>query len=292
MVQRQNTLLLKRLFISLLFLTVIFIQPLASVRAEVVLDYFRASSQSDGILVEWETSFESNSSGFYILRSLRQNQDFNRINIFFLSDSEAGEGVFYSYLDDEVAPNTIYYYKLEAIDLDGSIELFGPVSVGYKVQTATPTLTGTITPGLPITIPTNTPSPTSGITVQPYITTTPTQTGTVNISVNQTPMPSVTITGTISTIPTKTPTLEPLPTFEFLFPASTSTRAVTATPTFQIVTTEQGSVSSQPAQPISSRHVFLLGIVILLWLTLASFMILWIWKFFQDVPEVEEDSTG
>jgi hypothetical protein len=292
MVQRQILKLLRRFFISLLLLTVITIQPLASARAEVVLNFFRAASQSDGILVEWETSFESNSSGFYILRSLKQDQDFSRINIFFLSDSEVGEGVFYSYLDDQVALNTIYYYKLEAIDLDGSRELFGPVSVGYKIQTATPTLTGTITPGTPISNPTNTPSPTQGITAQPFITLSPTQTGTVSISVNQTPMPSATITGTISTIPTETPTLEPLPTFEFLFPASTSTHVVTATPTSQISTTEQGPVSPQPSQPISSRHVFLLGIIILLWLTLTSFMILWIWKFFQDVPEGEEDSTG
>jgi hypothetical protein len=271
---------------------VIIIKPLAGARAEVVLDYFRATSQADGILIEWETSFESNSSGFYILRSLRQDQDFTRINIFFLSDSEDGEGVFYSYLDDQVSSNTVYYYKLEAIDLDGSRELFGPVSVGYEIQTATSTPTGTITPGLQITNPSNTPSPTNGITAQPNITPTPTQTGTVILSGNQTPIPSATITGTISTIPTETPTLEPLPTFEFLFPASTSTRAVTATPTSQIIMTEQDTASSQPSQPISSRHVLLLGIIILLWLTLTSFMILLIWKFFQDVPEVEEDSTG
>jgi hypothetical protein len=292
MVQRQIILLLRRLFISSLLLTLITIQPLVSARAEVILNYFRASSQSDGILIEWETSSELDNSGFYIMRSLKQDQDFTRINIFFLSDSEAGEGVFYSYLDDQVVPNTVYYYKLEAIDLQGARELFGPISVGYQIQTPTPTQVGTITPGLPTANPTITPSPTRGITAQPYITPTPTQTGTIIISVTQPPMPSATITGTISTVPTETPTLEPLPTFEFLFPASTSTRTVTATPTSQIVSTDQSSVSSLPSQPISSRHVFLLGIIILLWLTLVGFMVLWIWKLFQDVPEVEEDSSG
>lgn len=264
MVQRQISLLLRRLFISLLLLTVIIIQPLASARAEVVLNYFRAFSQSEGILIEWETSYELNSSGFYIMRSLRQDQDYTRIsNSYQLSYSEDGEGVYYNYQDDLVDPNTVYYYKLEALDLDGGRELFGPISVGYQIRAVTPTPTGTITPGLPVTNPTNTPSPTKGLTAQPYITPTPTQTGTVFLSVNQTPMASATITGTISTIPTETPTLEPLPTFEFLFPASTSTRAVTATPTSQLITTEQGSVSPPPSQPVSSRHVFLLGIIVL-----------------------------
>ena len=293
MVQRQIKLLLRRLFISSLLLTVMIIQPLASARAEVILNYFRASSQSDGIFIEWETSSEQNSSNFYIMRSLRQDQDYIRINNSYqMSYSEDGEGVYYNYQDDLVDPNTVYYYQLEAIDLDGGRQLIGPISVGYQIRVVTPTQTGTITPGLPITNPTNTPSPTKRLTTQLFITPTPTQTGTVNLSVNQTPMPSETITGTISTIPTETPTLEPLPTFEFLFPASTSTRAVTATPTSQLITTEQDSVSSQPSQPVSSRHVFLLGIIVLLWLTLASFMMLWIWKFFKDVPEVEEDSTG
>jgi hypothetical protein len=291
--QRHITLRLSsRIFIPLLFIIAL-IQPHASVRAEVILNYFRASSQSDGILIEWETSSEANSDGFYILRSLRQNQDFTRINIFFLSDSEAGEGVFYSYLDDQVVNGNVYYYKLEAIDQDGSSELFGPVTVGYKLQTATPTLTGTITPGLPITNLTNTPSPTRGLTTQPYVTPTPTRTGSIVELATQTLVPSATITGTITTIASETPTLEPLPTFELIFPAITATRAVTSTSisTPKLLLSEENRVSTIPPQPISSRNVFLLGIIILLWLTLIGFMVLWIWKFFQDDLEVEEENS-
>ena len=275
-----------------MFFTVILILPFEGVRAEVVLNYFRANSQVDGILIEWETISETNSSGFYILRSLSQNQGYTRINIFFLSDSEVGEGVFYSYLDDQVAAGTVYYYKLEAIDLDGTSDFFGPVSVGYKLSTGTPTLTGTISAGITATSVTKTPTPTHGTTPQPNLTPTPTRTGINIVLPTATLTPSATITGTISTVPTETPTLEPLPTFDLIFPAITSTHTVTVTPTPQKILNAETLVSSPTPQPISSRHVFLLSIISLLWLTLAGFVVLWFWKLFQDSSEVDEENSG
>jgi hypothetical protein len=275
-----------------LLFTVLLLLPFEIVRAEVVLNYFRPTSQSDGILIEWETISETNSSGFYILRSLNQNQDYTRINILFLSESEAGEGVFYSYVDDQVASGTIYYYKLEAIDMSGASDFFGPVSVGYKLSTGTPTLTGTISPGKTVTSVTKTPTPSNSTPTQPYQSHTPTRTGISIVLPTSTLTPSATITGTISTVPTETLTLEPLPTFELIFPAITSTRAVTATPTSQKVLNEETLASSPTPQPISSRHVFLLSIISLLWLTLAGFIVLWFWKLFQDSSEVDEENSG
>lgn len=277
-----------KLSIVIMIFIFVFVNAIGIVRAEVFLDYFRASSQPDGILIEWETSSESNSSGFYILRSLSQDQDYTRINIFFLSDSEVGEGVFYSYLDETVVPGTIYYYKLEAIDLDGSSEFFGPVMVGYLIQT--PTSTKTPTPNRTSTNLTNTPSPTLRIITLPPNSPTPSQTAIFTPGFNPTVItPTSTISGTVSTIPIETPTLEPLPTFELLFPASTATIAVTVTPTSQMVALVDNGKTENTSQPFSSRHVFLLVIIFLLWLALMGFLVLWIWKLFQGAQEIEAD---
>jgi hypothetical protein len=67
---------------------------------------------------------------------------------------------------------------------------------------------------------------------------------------------------------------------------------VTATPTSQKVLNEETLASSPTPQPISSRHVFLLSIISLLWLTLAGFIVLWFWKLFQDSSEVDEENSG
>lgn len=271
-------------------LVVLLFQPVISVRANVVMNYFKASIQTAGIFLEWETSSESNNIGFYILRSTKLDQDYSRIDVFFLSDSVSGEGVYYSYLDDQVNPGTIYYYKLEVIDLDGSKDYYGPVAAGILAQTPTSTVTATSssTPTRILYSLTRTPTPIGGITSIPTKSLTPTRTEIINIQITQTITPTPTITETVSDVPTATPTLEPLPTIELLFPAPTATVTEFPTPSPQITSTIQSPLFISQSKPLSSRYLFLLGILLLLWISLLIFLVLFLRKLFQSVREVED----
>jgi len=275
-----------RVFLLIAILVVQVIQPAHRVHAEVVLNFFRATSQIDGILLEWETSSETSSSGFYILRSTKPDLDYTRLNIYFLSDSETGEGVYYSYLDDQEIPNTTYYFKLEAIDINGSSDFYGPVSAGFLIRTSTTTATATTvqTTSSPVSTSTPTRAITSILTKSP----TPTLTATVIPPITQTIGPSPTISETVSSKPSVTPTLEPLPTFEYLFPASTATRIASITPSPTIITTQPKLASTLRPTPLSPRYVILLGIILLLWAFLSVFLVLLVRILFQNAIRVEE----
>lgn len=286
MPKKPKPLLRLRIILLIAILVMQIIQPVIRVRAEVVLNYFRATSQIDGILLEWQTSSESNSSGFYILRSTKPNQDYTRLNIYFLSDSETGEGVYYSYLDDQEIPNTTYYFKLEAIDLNGSSVSYGPVSAGFLIQT--PTTTATPTSAQTLTVPVRTPTPTRAITSVISKSPTPTLTATTFTLLPQTITPSPTLVGTVSGKPTVTPTLEPLPSLEYLFPASTATSFASITPSPTIIATQPKLASSLRPSPLSPRYVILLGIILLLWAFLLVFLVLLIRILFQSALRVEE----
>ena len=233
--------------------------------------------------MEWETSSETNSSGFYLLRSTNMDLNYTRINIYFLSDSEAGEGAYYSYLDDELIPGFVYYYKLEAIDLDGSREFYGPVSAGFML--AAPTITPT--PVRTEINQTRTPTPFGRATSTSPGIFTPTQTATGLPRMTITPF-SPTISETVSVQPTATPTLEPLPEFEYLFPAPTRTSIVSPTPAISPMPTESSILLSSQARLLTTRYVFLIGIILILWIFLFVFWVLVIRNLFQRALIVED----
>jgi hypothetical protein len=253
------------------------------VYARVVLNYFKATSQSDGILLEWETSSETNSSGFYILRSTNPDLNYTRINIYFLSDSEAGEGAYYSFLDDELIPGFVYYYKLEAIDLDGSREFFGPVSAGFML--AAPTITPT--PARTEKTQTRTPTPSGRATSTSPGIITPTQTETGKPQMTTTPF-TPTISETVSDQPTVTPTLEPLPEFEYLFPAPTATSIVSPTPVISPMPIESELPVASQSRHLTTRYVILIGIILFLWIFLFVFWVLIVRKLSQSALIIED----
>lgn len=205
-------------------------------QAAVELISFTAKSADNGILVEWETATEFNSIGFSLKRS--QNQPDNYIYIF--DQIAMGDGVTgykYSYLDTDVTTGILYYYQLEEIEADQSIQLYGPVSATFG-STNTPTHT-----------PTGTNSPTS--------TTTPTSTATSPTPTRtRTPTPTTTATGPTPTR-TKTParTSTPIPTWTYrpIQPSSTSTPTSTPTPTpsFTLSATETISATITPSISIN-----------------------------------------
>ncbi len=123
-----------------------------------VVDEFFLEPSEASIFVYWTTSDELGNGGFYIWRSLDEFEDYVTISEFVESES-AGEGAEYVYEDTDVEPGILYYYKLEAVPLDGGEgTFFGPESTRIEVQvTPTPVVTATVTATLTVTI---TPSPT------------------------------------------------------------------------------------------------------------------------------------
>ncbi|MGC9522818.1 MAG: hypothetical protein ACP5HG_13165 [Anaerolineae bacterium] len=130
-----------------------------SVSAAVTISDFWVEAGADSISVYWETASEIGNLGFYLWRSQAQDDDYERLPIddpemFYSEDSTIGSS--YEFVDTQVTPGILYYYKLQDVPDDGSTgEYFGPESAGIGLATAT------ATPKPTTVIPTNTATPTS-----------------------------------------------------------------------------------------------------------------------------------
>ncbi len=94
----------------------------------VQLSRFSASQTNSVNIIQWQTATEMNNAGFNIYRSETQSGIYSRINgkmILGLGNSLNGRA--YSYID-LACTNSTYWYKLEAVEFDGSGKLYGPVS--------------------------------------------------------------------------------------------------------------------------------------------------------------------
>lgn len=126
--------------------------------AAVTLADFGALAQTNTILVYWETASEVNMSVFYVLRSLSANGTYQRISNFIPAEGDLG-GAIYQYIDENVQAGTTYYYKLEAVETNGSSDFHGPVSARIPLVGETPTPTPGPTTPPPTLTPTPTPPP-------------------------------------------------------------------------------------------------------------------------------------
>jgi hypothetical protein len=283
------------LFLALVVLGLVFFSVDRALAA-ITLNYFRATSESSGIFLEWETLTEPDNDGFYIQRSLVQDSGYARLDVYILSDSLLGEGVSYNYLDEEILPGTRYYYKLESVALDDTRVLYGPISAVSMggAATSTPTATRTATPSSSDGSPTATASPNLTITA----TNTPAETATPTppVPTEDATQTQMALTETATELPegwpteepTQTPTLEALPTFEFLFPAPTATRALTATSTVRASPTSQNTLPPVSANPLSPRYLVLFAVILLLWIALAVFLVIILRKAVHPPSEPEE----
>jgi hypothetical protein len=94
----------------------------------VELSYFRATSLDSAVLLEWKTETELDNAGFNIWRSEEKDEEYMRINPYFIpAEGQAGFGAEYSFTDYNVQNGKIYYYKLEDIDVYGKSIFHGPV---------------------------------------------------------------------------------------------------------------------------------------------------------------------
>lgn len=169
---------------------------------------FTATTQADGVRLDWETATELDTAGFILQRST-DGMNFTTLDDigFVPSTGGASTGAEYSELDTQVTAGQTYTYKLVEIEINSSQNDLETVTITYNPQpTATPIVIGGSNPtSVPATntpvatataTPTKTPTPISG---QP--TATPTST----------PQPTATATaGTIrladnNSLPTATP---------------------------------------------------------------------------------------
>jgi signal peptidase I len=152
---------LRRMKTWLTGLFMFFIIP-TIVLSSVTLAYFEVDPGEQAIFIFWETASEVGNLGFYLWRSEEQDTGFYKLPIsdpsfHFIPSADEGAGAFYDYVDEEITPGVLYYYKVQDVPDNGAEGTYSEtLSGGIDVitDTATPTLTPSLTPSL-----TTTPQP-------------------------------------------------------------------------------------------------------------------------------------
>ncbi len=78
--------------------------------------------------IKWTTASEFNNFGFNVYRSTNKDGPFEKIN----KEPIKGAGTTdvehsYEFIDKNIEPETVYYYYIESISLEGKREKFSPV---------------------------------------------------------------------------------------------------------------------------------------------------------------------
>ncbi|MCB9129702.1 MAG: hypothetical protein H6647_02075 [Anaerolineales bacterium] len=102
----------------------------------VVLADFGAAAQTDHILVTWETVSEIDNAGFNLYRSTSDAAPGEQLASVASQAPGSAQGFSYSYQDFAVEAGQTYYYWLEAVDLNGSTSLNGPINATMLTPTA------------------------------------------------------------------------------------------------------------------------------------------------------------
>lgn len=88
------------------------------------------------VLISWVTDGESNSEGFYILRSNSQIGPYTRINETLIpSKGSFSRRANYSFIDhSDLGSDNTYYYKVVEVDITGEQKMFGPVATAFAIS--------------------------------------------------------------------------------------------------------------------------------------------------------------
>jgi len=93
----------------------------------VTLSYFNAVFNGfDSVTMQWETQTETNNLGFYILRSTEPDATSATVISSMIAATNSSQGAVYSYKDDSLYDDGVYYYWLQDVSFAGEIELHGP----------------------------------------------------------------------------------------------------------------------------------------------------------------------
>ena len=95
---------------------------------------FSAETSIDGVTLAWETVSETDNAGFNIDRADSEAGPWTRLNAALIPAATPGssQGHIYTWVDPTAQPNTGYVYRLEAVALDGTVEVLDTLGVTYR----------------------------------------------------------------------------------------------------------------------------------------------------------------
>ena len=98
----------------------------------ITLDFFTATPSDGKITLNWKTVTEQNNAGFNILRSESISSGYSKINDTLIpGKGDTVTGSSYSFVDATAKPGTLYFYKLEDVDLNGTSTTSNPVAASF-----------------------------------------------------------------------------------------------------------------------------------------------------------------
>jgi len=96
---------------------------------------FSATGSGNDIRVDWHTGHEIANLGFNIYRATNKGGPYTKINSALIPGlNYSALGKTYSFMDTDVTPGRLYYYKLEDIDVYGKHTFHGPVCVDWDAD--------------------------------------------------------------------------------------------------------------------------------------------------------------
>jgi uncharacterized repeat protein (TIGR01451 family) len=106
------------------------VTPIPSCITAVTLQSFTATRAGDNVVVRWVTTAEDNTWGFYLLRSVDGHRDHaTQVTPQLILGQGRGQGgANYTWTDTAAAPGPVYTYWLQEVELDGTINEYGPAT--------------------------------------------------------------------------------------------------------------------------------------------------------------------
>ncbi|MGD9057101.1 MAG: C25 family cysteine peptidase [Desulfobacterales bacterium] len=96
---------------------------------------FTAEGEGNAVKVAWETAAEVDNLGFHLYRAAAPGGPYTRLTDRLISARpRQGQGATYSFIDRQVTVGSLYYYKLEDIDIYGKHTEHGPISVDWDAD--------------------------------------------------------------------------------------------------------------------------------------------------------------
>jgi hypothetical protein len=93
------------------------------------LSSFTASYSPGMVTLRWRTELEVNNLGFYVLRALEREGEYQPVSGLIPGHGSSLEPHQYVYQDIEILSNTMYYYELRQVDMEGREVIYGPISI-------------------------------------------------------------------------------------------------------------------------------------------------------------------
>lgn len=114
----------------------ILIHNLTDPTLPVTLSSFTAQMQGTFVGLRWVTESENNLVGYNIFRATDNNiQSASKVNGNMVTSNNSTSTQVYTWMDQNIAPNTTYYYWLESRDLGGANTFHGPISFHVNANT-------------------------------------------------------------------------------------------------------------------------------------------------------------